>query len=144
VDNGFVSQCGEVIRDRARGPLSDGRATLNRIEHENGDWFELTPANERACPVSVTPNGPGDGELAIGLGRNDAWFEAWGSPDETINVLQKTIDAAIAGEYEEFHKGKRHIGRLSFPDGSFRFSGNTFARFPPRFGNWTRATYDPY
>ena len=110
-----MSQCGEVIRDRARGPLSDGRATLNRIEHENGDWFELTPANERACPVSVTPNGPGDGELAIGLGRNDAWFEAWGSPDETINVLQKTIDAAIAGENEEFHKGKRHIGRRRFP-----------------------------
>ena len=30
-----------------------------RILPEIGDWFELIPASERACRLSVTPNGPG-------------------------------------------------------------------------------------
>jgi len=82
--------------------------------------------------------------LTIGVGRHESWFEAWGTADETLEMLRKTIDAAVAGNYEEFFKGSKHVSRLSFSGDPFVFKGNTFAWFPPRFGGWTRATYEPY
>ena|SRR5215210_1127284 len=141
----FVSRCELAIREEARSPLSDGRATLRRLESDVGPWFELMPARELACPISVTPNGPGEGELSIGVGRNDSWFEVWGSADETVKFLRKALDAVIAGRYEEFVKGKKAIGRLGFSDGPYLFKDNTmFARWPPKLGRWTRETYESY
>jgi hypothetical protein len=121
MEDQFVSRCERVIREEAQSPLSDGRATLRRVESEIGDWLELVPASERACPLSVTPNGPGDGELSIGLGRNESRFEVWGSANETVEFLRKALDAVIAGRYEEFVKGRKasagsncEMGRISF------------------------------
>jgi len=141
----FVNRCERVIREEAKAPLSDGRATLRRVESEIGDWFELTPASERACRLSVTPNGPGDGELSLGVGRRESWFEVWGSADETVEFLRKALDAVVAGRYEEFVKGRKRVGRLELRDGPYLFRDNTmFARWPPKLGRWTRETYEPY
>ena len=140
-----MNRCERVIREEAKTPLSDGRATLRRVESEIGDWFELIPASERACRLSVTPNGPGDGELSLGVGRRESWFEAWGSADETLEFLRKALDAVIAGRYEEFVKSRKRVGRLELRDGPHLFRDNTmFARWPPKLGRWTRETYEPY
>ena len=145
VEEEFVNRCERVIREEAKSPLSDGRATLRRVESEIGPWFELMPASERACPLSLTPNGPGDGELSIGVGRHDSWFERWGSADETVEFLRKALEAVIAGRYEEFIKGRKAVGRLELRDGPYLFRQNTiFARWPPKLGPWTRETYEPY
>jgi hypothetical protein len=145
MEDEFVNRCETVIRQEAQSPLSDGRAALKREESELGPWFELVPASERACSINVTPNGPGDGELSIGLGRNDSWLEAWGSADETVTFLRKVLAAVIAGRYEEFVKGRKTIGRLELRDDTYVFRQNTiFARWPPKLGGWTHETYEPY
>jgi hypothetical protein len=134
-----------VIRKKAQTPLSDGRAALMRHESEFGPWFELMPSHKRACCITVTPNGPGDGELSIGVGRNDSSFEVWGSADETLEFLRRALDAVIAGRYEEFVKGRKAIGRLELSDAPFLFRDNTmFVRWPPRLGGWTPETYEPF
>ncbi len=145
MEDAFVNRCERVIREEAHSPLSDGRATLRRVESEIGDWFELMPANERACRFSVTPNGPGEGEMSIGVGRHESWFEMWGSADETVEFLRKALDAVIAGRFEEFVKGRKRVGRFELRDGRYLFRDNTmFARWPPKFGGWTHETYEPY
>ena len=145
MEDRFVSRCELVIREEAQSPLSGGRASLRRVESELGDWLELMPASERARPLSVTPNGPGDGELSIGVRRNESRFEFWGSANETVEFLRKALDAVIAGRYEEFVKGRKAIGRLELRDGPYLFRDNTmFARWPPKLGGWTRETYEPY
>jgi hypothetical protein len=145
MEDAFVSRCERVIREKAQSLLSDGRATLRRHESEFGPWFELMPSHEQACCITVTPNGPGDGELSIGVGRNDSSFEVWGSADETLEFLRKALDAVIAGRYEEFVKRRKAIGRLELSDAPFLFRDNTmFVRWPPRLGSWTRETYKPF
>jgi hypothetical protein len=145
MEDEFVSRCERVIREEAHSPVSDGRATLRREESEVGPWFELMPASERACCITVTPKGPGDGELSIGVGRNESWFEVWGSANETVEFLRKALDAVIAGRYEEFVKGRKTVGRLELRDGPYLFRDNTmFARWPPKLGGWTRETYEAY
>jgi hypothetical protein len=145
MEDDFVTRCERLVGEQAKEALSDGRAKLERIGHGPGDWFNLTPTRERACPMSLTPNGPGAGELSIVIGRRESWFEVWGSPDETLNFLGKALNAVIAGRYEEFVKGRKAVGRLALDTGPFLFRDNTlFARWPPRLGRWSHETYEPY
>jgi len=109
MEDEFVTRCERLVVEQANEALSDGRARLERIGHDLGDWFNLTPTRERACPMSVTPNGPGAGELSIAIGRHESWFEVWGAPDETLDFLRKALSAAVIGRrYEEF--GQRSEG----------------------------------
>lgn len=140
----FSARCEQAIREQAHAQLGDARATLERHADAGFEWFVLTPANPASAPVSVTPNGPGVGEITIEPGRNGAWLEAWGSPEETLAILRRTLDAVLAGRYEEFHKRRKHVGRLLLADGPLVFRGNTLARWPPRFGRWSHASYDRY
>jgi hypothetical protein len=125
--------------------LADGRATLHRHESARGDWFELMPNRTDACALSVTPNGPGEGELSLGVGRNEASFEAWGPADETLSFLGNVVDAVVAGRYEEYVSGRKIVGRLDFNDRPYVFSNNTFStRWPPRLRRWRHDRYEPF
>jgi hypothetical protein len=140
-----------TIRDVFSDALEDGRADL--VEHQTEStgrgrpelmpWFEVRPTNERACVLSVTPQG--NGMVVVGLGRAGSWTELWASADENLAKLGQIARAVRAGRYDEDVRGEQHVGRVRLDDEEFVFGGNV-VRLKPRRGvpGWTHHTYEPY
>ncbi len=132
------------VQDALGEVAAKGRVTVSGVRAPDGVFVvEVKAVNPRACPLSIAVDGPGEGEFSITLGHAETWFEIWGDWPETLQDLRRHVEAAAAGKFEEWTRGRMSLGVFHFDSGDVEYRQNLLVR-PRLLRRWVHRQYEAY
>ena len=142
--SGFATDVFRVVQEAAWLALSEGRATIEQAEDDEGSPFlVLRPTNPLACELRVYADYP-----TLCMGSERLCTEMFGPEEKRLQELSRLARALIAGKYEWEHRQSRFLwkrftqlrGTFHTENGPWTFTWQ--GAEPPAAAQ--RRTYEPY